>query len=220
MGDGVFPEGADVGLPTGVGRTADRQTETEQGEGTSIWSSLIDEIEVSRETQGDYFFEIGKKTPEEDKRAIILREPFSKKTPVPMGSVSEQVFVVFTADGAKGIRGSAFGGIDGLLKTQSIKDIPIDPSQGGFVKAGSHGNVHIDELVIFNQATGSSVDSKEFTLIDLTDADMPMIDKAIVDSIAKAKVESPRKTQVVESPERIKMAKALSARISQLPPKL
>src|SRR3546814_11514039 len=89
MSDGVTPEGADVELRTGVERAAGKQAETEQGEATS-WSSLMDKMEASKETQGDYFLKIGQKTPEGDRRALILRE---KVTGPIIGTVTDEMFV-------------------------------------------------------------------------------------------------------------------------------
>ncbi len=211
-------DGETAGGPNVVkepGRVTKEQADAKAKEATAAWSSLMDAMESSKETQGDYFLKIGTKTPEEDTRALILRQYFEQ--PAIDFDSAKKIFVVVTANGLRGINEYYNRGIYGILDPAKVPAIDLQVSKLEKGTGISKSPDQFDRLVIISKSTGT----KEIITCNhslLADDDIPRVNKAIEDSIKKA--ESPHKVNVEAAQKQIRMANSLSSFISQLPPKL
>lgn len=196
-------------------RVTKEQADAKQKEATVAWSSLMDAMESSKGTQGDYFLKIGAKTPEGDARALVLRQYFGQ--PAAKYISAKRIFVAVTANGLRGIDEYYNREIHSLVDQSQINQIDLERSRLEKGNGIARSPDELDRLVITYKGTGEKV-IINFNRSPLTDDDMPRVNKAIEDSIKKA--ESPHKVNVEAAQKQISMANSLSSSISQLPPKL
>lgn len=182
------------------------QAEAKAKEAEGAFSALMDQMEASRETQGDYFVKLGTKQENPDNRALLLIEAIPGSSP--------GQFVVITRDGPKKISNVYASDRDitdpgSEIRTQFIKpgrDIP----EAGYAKSIDSNRYDTIEM-----RTSEAQPNLEVTLTDLTD--QSFVNRTFDASVRAA--EAPHKRNLEHSKSKLGIAQSLSAKISQLPPK-
>lgn len=211
-----------------VNREQADQAEAQQKE---KWSSLMDSIEKSRDTQGAYFAKVGKKGMRgHDSRALIFTEPYSDE-------YFNNIYIALTQDGPKGIIFHQ-GTEDAEQKEFSeriadLADFPTDldysnyRSPTGIRGEGKQYYANLNGIIqyIGEKSYGDS-DETDFggekrtlaqkrTLVNVTNPDI--ITDVIKKSIEKS--ESPHKARLERATQSTALAQNLLATVGSLPPR-
>lgn len=204
MPDGELPGQGDREKPTQVVTKA--QVEAKGQEVQGAYSALMDQMEASRQVQGDYFITVGRKEEDgTDNRVLFFKSPHIDKR-------QKEVYVAITRGGPVRVT---------LTEVQEIKRL---------IGQSRMGKMPEDSQVVYQKDwRGDSYPQISFTLegrlnhinnlVDLMPDDDPptFVNGALERSVREA--EAPHKRNLEKLERGIDLAHSLSATISQLPPK-
>lgn len=182
-----------------------QQAEVKAEEAQSSFSTLIDQLETSRETQGNYFVEFGQKgdSAANDSRIIMLVAPGVNG--------SKEQYIGITKDGimelfAEGGRSDTMLGmtLTALSNEESFKHTVEGPDS-------HYGRLDVSVDNGRNVSNFHLLPFREQGIVEEVTASA--IDKSI------AKAESPHKHNLEQAQAKIDLAQSLGARVNALPPK-
>lgn len=200
-------DGQDLGSPPDaadkvLGRVTKDMVDAKAKEAQSAWSSVMDEMETSKETQGDYFIKLGHKSETEDSRALLLTTP--------AGEGNMEQYVAFTREGPM---------VVSYLNTRALKEIlsDLDNVDGENVRSGyfrTSDDQYKHTLELVRKSNGIAT---KLTFEDREDYTDQLVDQALKRSIGAA--EAPHKANLEAANESLDLAQSYFSKISQLPPK-